>query len=295
MIILDGKKVSEALLTEISRNLNLQKHYRPPHLAIIMVGNHPASETYVKAKIKTCEKYGFKGTLFHYSDTISETDLLKVIKSLNENDAVDGIIVQLPLPKHLSEYLVIETIAPEKDVDGFHPVNIGKMVKNLPCMLPATPGGILELIKFYQIETLGRHCVVVGRSNIVGSPISILMSRNHYPGNCTVTLCHSKSHNLDFYTKNADIIIMAAGQPELLKGDMVKEGAVIIDVGIHRLPDESQKLGYRLIGDVHFESVAPKSSYITPVPGGVGPMTIAVLLKNTYNSWLNSKKNINIE
>lgn len=292
MKLIDGKIVAEHLLTEISQNIQKQPHTRNPHLAIVMVGNHPASETYVSAKIKTCEKYGFKGTLYHFPESISENKLLDEIKILNDFNEIDGIIVQLPLPKHISEHQVIETISPSKDVDGFHPVNIGRMAKNLTSMLPATPGGILELLKFYEIETSGKHCVVIGRSNIVGSPMSILMGRNDYPGNSTVTLCHSKTKNLVFFTQNADIIIVAAGQPELLTGHMVKEGVVVIDVGIHRIVDETKKSGYRLIGDVHFESVAPKSSFITPVPGGVGPMTIAVLLKNTYNAWLNSLKKL---
>ncbi len=291
MKLIEGKLVSEHLLSEISQKIQAQKKSRSPHLAIIMVGNQPASETYVNAKIKTCEKYGFKGTLYHFPETITENALLDEIQKLNDYPEVDGIIVQLPLPKHISEHQVIETISPQKDVDGFHPVNIGRMAKNLPALLPATPGGILELLKFYQIETAGKHCVVIGRSNIVGSPMSILMGRNTYPGNCTVTMCHSKTQNLEFYTQNADIIIAAAGQPELLKGNMVKEGVVVIDVGIHRIPDETKKLGYRLIGDVEFETVSPKSSFITPVPGGVGPMTIAVLLKNTYEAWLHSVKN----
>lgn len=288
MKLIEGKVVSEHLLTEISRNIqnHQQTKKRPPHLAILMVGNHPASETYVNAKIKTCERYGFKGSLHHFPETITEENLLKEIQVLNDNHEVDGIIVQLPLPKHISENQVIESISPQKDVDGFHPINIGRMAKNLPASLPATPGGILELLKFYQIETYGKDCVVIGRSNIVGSPMSILMGRNSYPGNCTVTMCHSKTRDLKLYTQNADIIIVAAGQPQLLKGDMVKDGVVVIDVGIHRVPDATKKVGYRLVGDVDFESVAPKSSFITPVPGGVGPMTIAVLLKNTYEAWL---------
>ncbi len=290
MKIIDGKSVSEHLLADISLKLQSQKKNRSPHLAIIMVGKHPASETYVNAKIKTCEKYGFKGTLYHFPETITEKKLLDEIQKLNDYHEVDGIIVQLPLPKHISENQVIETISPQKDVDGFHPVNIGKMAKNLPALLPATPGGILELLKFYQIETAGKHCVVIGRSNIVGFPMSILMGRNSYPGNCTVTMCHSKTQNLEFYTQNADIIIAAAGQPELIKGNMVKEGVVVIDVGIHRVPDKTKKSGFKLIGDVEFDTVAPKSSFITPVPGGVGPMTIAVLLKNTFETWLQSNK-----
>jgi len=288
MKLIDGKIVSEQLLTEISKNIQQHTNIRSPHLAIVMVGNHPASETYVNAKIKTCEKFGFKGSLYKYPESIKEKELLSEIQKLNEYHEIDGVIVQLPLPKHISEHQVIETISPNKDVDGFHPINIGRMAKNLPALLPATPGGILELLKFYQIETVGKHCVVIGRSNIVGSPMSILMGRNGYPGNCTVSLCHSKTQNLEFFLKNADIIIAAAGQPELVKGDMVKEGVVVIDVGIHRVPDTSKKSGYRLIGDVEFETVAPKSSFITPVPGGVGPMTIAVLLKNTYLAWQQS-------
>ncbi len=291
MNLLDGKIVSEHLLNQVSQNIQKFSKERPPHLAIIMIGNHPASETYVNAKIKTCEKYGIKGSLYHFPETISEKKLLQEIQILNEYSEIDGIIVQLPLPKHISENQVIETISPHKDVDGFHPVNIGRMSKNLTSLLPATPGGILELLKYYQIETVGKHCVVIGRSNIVGTPMSILMSRNAYPGNCTVTLCHTKTKNLDFFTKNADIIIIAAGQPELLKGNMVKEGVVVIDVGIHRVTDNTKKTGFRLTGDVEFDSVAPKCSYITPVPGGVGPMTIAVLLKNTCQVWLQKFQN----
>lgn len=291
MKLLEGKIVSEKILTEISQKIQKYQGIRKPHLAILMVGNHPASETYVNAKIKTCDQYGLKGSLYKFPDNITEKNLLKEIHYLNEYQDVDGIIVQLPLPKHISEHTVIEAIFPNKDVDGFHPINIGKMAKNLPSLLPATPGGILELLRYYQIETEGKHCVVIGRSNIVGSPMSILMARNSYPGNCTVTLCHSKTKDLYFFTKNADILIVAAGQPGLIKGEVVKTGAVVIDVGIHRIADESKKSGFRLVGDVDFESVAPKCSFITPVPGGVGPMTIAILLQNTYQAWL---KNLNL-
>lgn len=287
MQLLDGKEVSQHILSQLQAEHQQYQHLRKPHLAVIMVGNNPASETYVQAKLKTCEKYGFHGSLFAFGEHITENALLEQITLLNQREDIDGLIVQLPLPKHISEQKVIEQIVPEKDVDGFHPMNIGKMAKNLPCFLPATPAGVLELMAYYQIETAGRHCVVVGRSLIVGSPMSILMGRNAYPGNCTVTLCHSKTQNLASFTKQADILIVAAGQMEMITQDMVKSGAVVIDVGIHRKPDVSKKTGFRLVGDVCFEAVAPLCSYITPVPGGVGPMTIACLLKNTLIAWKN--------
>lgn len=287
MQLLDGKQVSQYVLSQLQAEHEQFKQIRKPHLAVIMVGKHPASETYVHAKLNTCEKYGFQGTLFSFEEHITESTLLKHIALLNQREDLDGIIVQLPLPKHISEQKVIEHITPEKDVDGFHPMNIGKMAKNLPCFLPATPAGVLELLSYYQIETEGKHCVVVGRSLIVGSPMSMLMGRNAYPGNCTVTLCHSKTKNLADYTKQADILIVAAGQMEMITQDLVKAGAVVIDVGIHRKPDPSKKSGFRLVGDVCFEVVAPLCSYITPVPGGVGPMTIACLLKNTLIAWKN--------
>lgn len=246
-----------------------------------MVGHVGASITYVNAKIKDCEEVGFRSSLIHLSDSVTEEELIAEITKLNTNDDVDGFIVQLPLPKHIDENKIIKAINPEKDVDGFHPENIGKMVLNFPGFLPATPYGILQLLERYKVETAGKHCVVVGRSHIVGSPMSILMARNEYPGNCTVTLTHSKTTNFTEICRQADILIVALGKPEYITADMVKEGVVIVDVGITRVPDSSKKSGYRIAGDVNFNSVASKCSFITPVPGGVGPMTRASLLKNT--------------
>lgn len=283
MEILDGKKTSVEIQQEIAIEVLKMKQegLKVPHLAAILVGSDGASETYVTSKVIACEKVGFESSLFRLPDTISEEELLKKIQELNDDADIDGFIVQLPLPRHINELKVIEGIAPEKDVDGFHPVNVGKMLLNLPSYLPATPFGILQLIERYKIETEGKNCVVIGRSNIVGSPMSILMARNTYPGNCTVTLCHSKTKNIKQYTLQADIIIVALGKPGFLTADMVKQGVVVIDVGITRLKSDQTKSGYKLLGDVSFDEVAPKCSYITPVPGGVGPMTIASLLKNT--------------
>jgi methylenetetrahydrofolate dehydrogenase (NADP+)/methenyltetrahydrofolate cyclohydrolase len=244
----------------------------------------------VHAKVKACNKVGFQSTLIKLPDSISEKELLEKIQALNRNDAVDGFIVQLPLPKHLSEKKIIEAVSPAKDVDGFHPVNVGRMLLNLPCYLPATPFGIIQLLERYKIPTEGKHCVVVGRSNIVGSPISILMARNAYPGNCTVTLAHSKTIHLKEICKRADILLSAVGKPEYLTAEYVKKGAVVIDVGITRIPSSSTSSGWKLLGDVNYDEVAPLCSYITPVPGGVGPMTITSLLMNTLTA---SKQEIN--
>lgn len=284
MILLDGKKIANEIKNELRQKVEQIKasNQKLPHLAAILVGNNLASETYVKSKIKACQEVGFQSTLIHLSENITEAELLEKIQALNENVDIDGFIVQLPLPKHICENKVIQAIAPEKDVDGFHPVNIGRMVKNLPTYIPATPLGIIQLLERYQIETTGKHCVVVGRSHIVGSPISILMARNTTPvGNCTVTLCHSKTKNLIDFTRNADILIAALGKPEFITADMVKDNAIVIDVGITRISDKSSPKGYRIVGDVKFSEVSPKCSYITPVPGGVGPMTVISLLQNT--------------
>jgi methylenetetrahydrofolate dehydrogenase (NADP+)/methenyltetrahydrofolate cyclohydrolase len=286
MKILDGKLAAQALKDELKLEVaqGVAEGKKTPHLAAILVGDNGASATYVAAKVKACEETGFKSTLIRYEEAITEHELLKKIKELNNDPDIDGILVQLPLPKHISDEEVINTIDPDKDVDGFHPVNIGKMVQGLPGFLPATPHGIMLLLAHFDIDTEGKHAVVIGRSNIVGRPMSILLSANTLPGNCTVTLCHSKTKNLAEICRSADIIVAALGKAEFLTGDMVKEGTIIVDVGITRVPDPSKKSGFKLLGDVHFESVAPKAAWITPVPGGVGPMTIAALLKNTFRS-----------
>ncbi len=283
MIILDGKKTSAEIKGEIAGEVKkiVEKGGKTPHLAAVLVGNNGASITYVNAKVKDCEEVGFKSTLLKLSETISEKELLEEVHKLNQDEDVDGFIVQLPLPKHIDEQKVIMAIDPGKDVDGFHPQNLGRMALNLPTYLPATPMGILDLLDRYNIETGGKHCVVVGRSHIVGLPASILMGRNSYPGNATVTLTHSRTTNLKELLKHADIIIAALGKPDFITADMVKEGVVIIDVGTTRVVDKSKKSGYKLKGDVAFEEVSKKASYITPVPGGVGPMTRVSLLKNT--------------
>jgi len=285
MTLLDGKKVSEQILDEIKVEVDKLKAEgrKTPHLAVVLVGHNPASETYVGSKIKACERVGFQSTLLKFDDTISEADLLNEIKKLNENKSIDGFIVQSPLPKHISDSKVVNAISPDKDVDGFHPENLGRMALNMPAYLPATPYGVVQLLDKYKIPTAGKHCVVMGRSHIVGLPMSLLMLRNAQPGNCTVTICHSKTQNAKQYTLQADILIVATGQVESVTADMVKEGAIVVDVGITRVPDASKKSGYRIAGDVKFDEVAPKCSYITPVPGGVGPMTIASLLMNTLN------------
>jgi len=289
MQLLDGKLASQAIKDDLKIKVeDLKKQgNKIPHLAAILVGNNGASETYVASKVKSCEEIGFKSTLLHLADNVSEAELLEVIHKLNYDNDVDGILVQLPLPKHISEEKVINLINPAKDVDGFHPVNVGKMVQGLETFISATPYGILLLLQHYKIETKGKHAVIIGRSNIVGRPISILLSRNDDTGNCTVTLCHSHTKNVKEICLQADIIITALGVPGFLKAEMVKQDAVVIDVGITRVADASKKSGYTLKGDVDFENVAAKCSYITPVPGGVGPMTIAALLMNTYKACLN--------
>jgi len=286
MQILDGKKVSQAVKDQLKISVAqlFAEGKKVPHLAAILVGNDGASETYVASKVKSCEEVGFKSTLIRFDADISEHLLLEKILDLNHDPDVDGILVQLPLPKHISDENVINTIDPDKDVDGFHPVNVGKMVQGLPTFIPATPHGIMLMLEHYKINTAGMHAVVIGRSNIVGRPMSILLSENKNPGNCTVTICHSKTKNIAELCRNADIIVAALGRPGFVKEDWVKEGAIIIDVGITRVADSTKKSGFRLRGDVDYENVAPKCSWITPVPGGVGPMTIAALLNNTYRS-----------
>lgn len=287
MQLLDGKNTAQTILNELKLGVaqRATAGKKIPHLAAILVGNNGASQTYVNSKVKTCNQIGFISTLIQYEEDISEVKLLEKIEELNEDYSVDGILVQLPLPAHISEKKVIEAIAVQKDVDGFHPENMGRLIMGEEeAFIPATPYGIMLLLEHYNIQTKGKHAVVLGRSHIVGRPMSILLSNNTQPGNCTVTVCHSKTQNLKDVCLQADIIVAAIGQPEFLKADMVKEGAVVIDVGITRLPDASKKSGYRLVGDVDFANVAPKCSYITPVPGGVGPMTIAALMKNTYKS-----------
>lgn len=283
MQLLDGKKTSEDIKNEIAAVVKKMKAdgQKVPHLAAVIVGNNGASLTYVGSKVRSCQQIGFESTLVALPETISEADLLEKIKELNEDDDLDGYIVQLPLPKHIDEQKILMAIDPDKDVDGFHPANFGKMALDMETFLPATPYGIMELLERYKVETAGKHTVVIGRSHIVGRPMSILMSRKGYPGDSTVTLTHSRTKNIEEFTKNADIIITALGVPNYLKADMVKDGVVVIDVGITRVEDASHPKGYVITGDVDFASVSPKSSFITPVPGGVGPMTIAMLLKNT--------------
>jgi methylenetetrahydrofolate dehydrogenase (NADP+)/methenyltetrahydrofolate cyclohydrolase len=286
MQILDGKIVSQAVKDDIKIKTDALKNTgkKAPHLAAILVGSNGASETYVASKVKSCEEVGFKSSLIRMPETIDEADLITAIEELNAAADVDGILVQLPLPKQISEAKIIGLIHPDKDVDGFHPMSIGKMVQGLPTFIPATPYGILLMLEHYKIDTKGKHAVVIGRSNIVGRPISILLSRNAYPGNCTVTVCHSHTHNLKEICLQADIIVAALGIPGFLTADMVKENAVVVDVGITRVKDDTKKSGFAIKGDVDFVNVAPKCSYITPVPGGVGLMTIAALLMNTYNA-----------
>ena len=286
MQILDGKKAAQAIKDELKiETAQLANDGKKiPHLAAILVGTNGASETYVASKVRSCEECGFKSTLIRFEETVSPNDLLEKINELNKDPDVDGILVQLPLPKHISEGKVINSIDPDKDVDGFHPSNVGKMVQGFPTFVPATPYGIMLMLEHYKIETKGKHAVVIGRSNIVGRPMSILLSSNKTPGNCTVTICHSQTKNLKELCLQADIIVAALGKAEFLTADMVKDGTVVIDVGITRVVDATKKSGFSLKGDVHFESVAPKCSWITPVPGGVGPMTIAALLKNTFRS-----------
>ncbi len=281
--IISGKEVADKIKLEIAEEVSKLKEEtgRTPHLAAVLVGNDGASKTYVNAKVKACEVVGFRSTLVALDKDVTEEHLLNEIDKLNNDDDLDGFIVQLPLPKHIDEQKITEAINPKKDVDGFHPTSLGKMLLGLPTFLPATPLGVTEMLKHHNIPTEGKHCVVIGRSHIVGSPMSVLMSQNTYPGNCTVTITHSRTQNLKEITLQADILIVALGKPEFVTADMVKEGATVIDVGIHRIEDSSKKSGFRLIGDVKFDEVAPKCSYISPVPGGVGPMTIVSLLKNT--------------
>lgn len=286
MQLLDGKFVSEKLKLQIAEEAAqiLKKTGRKPHLVAILVGHDGGSETYIASKIKNCEKVGFDSTLYRFENDITESELLKKIEEINRDPQTDGILVQLPLPNHISADKVTECISPEKDVDGFHPVNLGRMQRNLPSFLPATPYGILLMLAEYNIDTAGKHCVVVGRSNIVGSPMSILMARNTNPGNCTVTICHSKTPDIKKFTLDADILIVAIGRKNFITAEMVKDGAIVIDVGMNRESSSETKSGYKLFGDVDFENVAPKTSWITPVPGGVGLMTIVGLLKNTLAS-----------
>lgn len=288
MQLLDGKQTSEQIKEEIAQQVEAirQKGEKVPHLAAVLVGNDGASETYVNNKVAACERVGFESTLIRLDSDVTQDELLVRIRELNNDDSIDGYIVQLPLPAHIDENTVTLAIDPGKDVDGFHPTNVGRMCLGLPTFIPATPNGIMELLKRYDVETEGRHCVVVGRSNIVGTPMSLLMSRNTRPGNCTVTMVHSRTRNMAEICRSADILIVAIGKAEFVGADMVKDGAVVIDVGITRLPDASRKSGFRLAGDVNFEAVREKCSFITPVPGGVGPMTIASLLQNTLKARL---------
>jgi len=286
MELLDGQLASRAIKDALAIQVAQLKTEgkKVPHLAAVLVGNNGASETYVGAKVKACAEIGYKSTLLRLESDISENKLLSIIEELNDDPDVDGILVQLPLPKHISDEKVINTIHPSKDVDGFHPENVGRMVQGLPTFVPATPYGIMLLLEHYKIDTRGKHAVVVGRSNIVGRPMSILLSGNTNPGNCTVTICHSHTHNLKELCLQGDIIVAALGKPEFVTASMVKKGAIIIDVGITRVPDDSKKSGFALKGDVNFKEVAPLASFITPVPGGVGPMTIAALMKNTFRA-----------
>ncbi len=283
MQLIDGKAVSAQIKKEIAEEVMQIKARggKIPHLAAVLVGHDGGSETYVANKVKACEEVGFKSTLIRYENGVTEEELLACVDKLNKDTDIDGFIVQLPLPQHISEDKITEAIDYRKDVDGFHPVNVGRMSLGLPCFLSATPSGIVELLRRYEIETKGKHCVILGRSNIVGKPAATLMLQKGYPGDCTVTVCHSRTKNIKDICLQADIIIAALGVPEFLKGDMVKEGAVVIDVGTTRVPSNKTKSGFRLTGDVAFDEVAPKCSYITPVPGGVGPMTIVSLMKNT--------------
>ncbi len=287
MKILDGKKRSNDIKSELSVLVDelMKKGKRPPHLAAVLVGNDGASLTYVGSKVRSCQKIGYQSTLIHLPETTSEDELLQQIHSLNTDKEIDGFIVQLPLPKHIDEEKVLMAVDPHKDVDGFHPTNFGKMALNMESFIPATPYGIIELLDRYKIDISGKHAVVIGRSNIVGRPMSILLSRKSSPGNATVTLTHSRTKNLEAITKEADIVVSALGVPNFLTQDMIKEGAIVIDVGITRVSDDSKPKGYVITGDVDYENVKEKASYITPVPGGVGPMTIAMLLQNTYHAY----------
>lgn len=291
MKIIDGKELSEIIKVEIAQEVReiKEKGGKIPHLAAVLIGENPASQSYVKGKIKSCKKVGFKSTLVHRPADISREELLDIVRSLNEDDDIDGFIVQLPLPDHIDDLEITLAVDPRKDVDGFHPINVGRMSLGLPCFLPATPMGILTMLERYEIETSGKHVVVLGRSNIVGTPISVLLSRKAKVGNCTVTMTHSRTQNLAEEIKRADIVVAAIGIPNFVSGDMLKEGAVVIDVGINRVEDSTRKRGYRLVGDVDYDSAAEKASFITPVPGGVGPMTITSLMLNTLKA---AKKDI---
>lgn len=286
MKLLDGKVIAEQVKAELAVAVQEMKSsgHRAPHLAAILVGHDGASETYVASKVKSCKEIGFGSTLVRFPSDVSQEELMAAVEQINNDDQIDGVIVQLPLPKHIDEQQVIEAVHPSKDVDGFHPENVGRLVLSMPTFVSATPAGIMELLKRYGIETAGKHCVVLGRSNIVGTPMSILLSRNSNPGNCTVTLCHSRTKDLASYTRSADILVVALGRAEFVTADMVKEGVVVIDVGITRLDAPESPKGYRIVGDVAFDEVAAKASYITPVPGGVGRMTIAALLQNTMQA-----------
>jgi len=286
MAILDGKQLAQTIKAELRIEVeNIRKQGgKLPHLVAVLIGENPASQAYVRNKVRSCEEVGFQSTLIHRPADISEQEVLKIVEQLNQDSSVDGFIVQLPLPKHIDEHKITLAIDPRKDVDGFHPVNFGRMAQGLPCYLPATPMGILEILKRYEIPTAGKEVVVLGRSNIVGTPISVLLSRKGYPGDATVTMCHSRTVDVKAHTLQADIIIAAIGVPEFVKGDMVKDGAVVIDVGINRVEDPTSKTGYKLVGDVDYAAVAPKASWITPVPGGVGQLTVVALLINTLKS-----------
>ncbi len=290
MTLLDGKTLSQTIKNEIAAEVakRTAAGQRPPHLAAVLIGDDPASQAYVRNKVRSCEQVGFQSTLIRRGADISQKELMDIVIELNANPDIHGFIVQLPLPAHLNENEVLLAISPEKDVDGFHPMNVGLMALGMPRYLPATPYGILQMLERYEIPTEGKNCLIIGRSNIVGTPLSLLLSRKGYPGNCTVTLAHSRTQNLPELARQADILIAAIGQPKKITADMVKEGAVVIDVGINRVEDPSAQRGYRLVGDVDFENVAPKCSYITPVPGGVGPMTVTSLLLNTLQAAQNT-------
>lgn len=285
MQILDGKQLASKIKDDLKRQIEQYSNKRPPHLAAILVGNNGASETYVSSKIKVCSEVGFQSSLIQLDENISQEELLRHIHQLNQDDAIDGILVQLPLPAHIHENEILQAVAPEKDVDGFHPINAGLLMQGTPRFIPATPYGIMLMLDHYQIETSGKHAVVIGRSNIVGRPISVLLNQNTNPGNCTVTVCHSRSAQMTELCKQADIIVAAIGKANFVKKEMLKPGAVVIDVGINRIPDATRKTGYRILGDVDYEDVTGVCSAITPVPGGVGPMTIAALLKNTMKAY----------
>ncbi len=286
MQIIDGKALAKQIKTELAAEVEqlVGAGQRPPHLVAVLIGDDPASRVYVRNKVKSCEQIGFRSTLIERSVDVSQEEVLGIVTALNADPEVDGFIVQLPLPAHLDESAITLAINPAKDVDGFHPVNIGRLALGLPCYVPATPNGIMEMLKRYDIATSGKEVVVVGRSNIVGTPMSILLSRKDNPGNATVTLCHSRTADTAFHTRRADIVIAAIGSPEMITGDMIKEGAVVIDVGINRVEDSSRPRGYRLCGDVDYDSVAKKAAYLTPVPGGVGQMTVVSLLQNTLRA-----------